>query len=101
MSCEAHDLIGLTKFKYRNAEIYISIFKPQKKWPDSDEFSCKFSILGETMNYKGESIGYDSVQSLILSLSKIGQYINNDDVDQNAIEWPGGKLQFPSFHSLI
>lgn len=101
MSSEADDLIGSTRFSYKGSEIHISIFKPKKKWADGHEFSCRFSILGETMSYKGESVGYDSTQSLILTLSKIGHYINNEEVDQKAIEWPGGKLQFPNFNSLV
>jgi len=101
MSLEEHDLIGSTRFSYKGSEIHISIFKPEKKWSDGDEFSCRFSIVGDTMSYKGESIGFDSTQSLILTLSKIGQHINDEEVDQKAIEWPGGKLKFPNFHSLV
>jgi hypothetical protein len=100
MSSEADDLIGSTTFSYKGSEIKIDIFKPQLKWANSDEFACRFLISGETLNYKGESIGYDSTQSLILTLSKIGEFINNEEVDQKAIEWPGGKLQFPTFSSL-
>ena len=101
MSSEEDDLIGLTRFSYKDAEVQIRIFKPQRKWPDSDEFSCRFSIFGGALNYKGESIGYDSTQSLILTLSKIGQYLNNEEIDREKIEWPGGKLKFPNFKSLV
>ena len=99
MSSEADDIVGLSRFLYKGSEVYIRIFKPQKKWEDSDEFSCRFSILGETISHKGESIGYDSTQSLILTLSKIGSFLDQEDVDQEAIDWPGGRLKFPSFPS--
>ena len=70
MSSEEGDIIGLTIFSYKGSEICINVFKPQRKWSDGDEFSCRFSIIGKTMNYKGESIGYDSNQSLMLTFSK-------------------------------
>ena len=101
MSSELDELISSTVFTYKGSEIHISIFKPYKKWAESSQFACRFSVSGETMHYKGESIGYDSIQALILTLSKIGSYINDEEVDQSAIDWPGGKLQFPTFHSLV
>lgn len=98
MSHESAEKIGTTTFIYNGKPAYINICKPVKKWADSDEFTCSFSIDLEGVSYKAENIGYDSMQSIILALSSIGQYISESpDINSDLIEWPGGEMKFPIF----
>ena len=92
------DPIGETKFSYKSHIIKIAIFRPQKKWSDGEEFFCKFEIKGQGFQHMDEVIGFDSMHSIILALSTIDYFLNNNDyLDADLIEWPGGELYFPSF----
>jgi hypothetical protein len=93
--------IASTQMTHKGDEVTISIYKPALAFPDSDQYSCRFSIAGGGLDYSGKSIGFDSMQSLILSMSKIGTYLkNNDDIDHSMIEWEGGPMEFPTFQNI-
>lgn len=95
------DAIALTKLKYKGEEVIISIYAPKKYFPDSDQYACSFSVIGGDIQYFGKSIGFDSMQSLILSLTKIGTFLEtNDDLDRSLIEWEGGPMGFPTFPNI-
>jgi hypothetical protein len=94
-------VIASTKMKYKGEEVAISLYCPELAFPDSDQQSCRFEVVGGGIDYSGRSIGFDSMQSLILSLMKIGTYLEkNEDVDAALIEWEGGSLDFPTFKNL-
>jgi hypothetical protein len=92
------DIIASAKGTYDGESFAITLFSPEKAFPDSDEYSCQFSIQGKDINYNDRAIGFDSMQSLILSLKMIGSFIgDNDEFDCSKIEWDGGPVSFPSF----
>lgn len=94
-------VIASTNMKYNEQEVIISLYRPEPAFPDSDQQSCKFEITGGGIDYSGRSIGLDSMQSLILSLMKIGTYLEkNEYVDAALIEWEGGSPDFPTFKNL-
>jgi len=96
MTDQKDDLIASTVFIYKGSKTEVYLYKPKKKWIDGEEFTCKFAIEGQHMRHIGENIGYDSMQSVILSLYSIGHYLReSEDVEQEFIEWPGGKMKFP------
>lgn len=101
MNDDVHTVFAATRFKYQGTDVHISLYAPQKAFPESDQYSCKFTISGGTIEYSGKSIGYDSMQSLTLSLRKIGTYLTkNDEIDPSAIEWEGGTMEFPVFENV-
>lgn len=90
--------IASTSFTYNGEEVLAQIYHPVLKWDDGTEYSCQFSIDGANLYYCNDAIGIDSMQSIILALAKIGDYIlNNDEIDTEKIDWPGGILKFPGF----
>lgn len=92
------DIIASARGCYGGESFTINLFSPEKAFPDSDEYGCMFSIQGKGVNYNDKAIGFDSMQSLILSLRMIGYFINDhDDFDFSTIEWDGGQMRFPSF----
>lgn len=97
-----HDApMASTRLKYKGLDVSISVFAPTLAFSDSDQYSCRFSIEGGGIDYSGKSIGFDSMQSLFLSLSKIGTYFKvSEDIDQSLIEWEGGALEFPVFQNV-
>ena len=99
MADENEDAVAaFTKMKYKGDEVNITVFVPQKAFPDCDNYICKFSVKGREIEYSGKSVGFDSMQSLILSLQKIGYFLkNSEDLDDSLIEWEGGPMKFPSF----
>lgn len=93
------DPVAETRFHYQGVPVVIKIFKPGLAFANGDQYSCAFSIKGGEIDYAGKAIGFDSAQALILALSKIGDYLENNDLIQaDNIEWPGGPMRFPSFH---
>ncbi len=99
---EEAGVCGKTVMKYKKSEISIKIYVPTRVQKGRGEFSCKFSISGETMNFSGESTGLDSMQAIILSMRKIGTYLRVDDeIDHDAVEWEHGPPNFPVFENLI
>ncbi len=93
--------IAVTSFKYGGIEVTIDICKPKIAFLDSRQFECVFSIIGGGIEYRGSSIGYDSMQALLLSLTKIGTYLTKSDfVDQSKVDWEGGEPSFPVFKDL-
>ena len=91
-------LAASTKFRYKGEEVSVSIFVPCKEFADSGEYSCRFSIKGGEIEYSGRSIGFDSMQSLMLTMTKIGNYLEyNDEFDCAQMEWEGGVMIFPTF----
>ncbi len=101
MDSSDDDAIALTKMKYKREEVIISIYSPKKYFPDSDQYACSFSIKGGDIEYSGKSIGLDSMQSLILFLTKIGTFLEkSDDLDRSLIEWEGGPMGFPIFPNI-
>lgn len=101
MNDDVHTVFAATTFKYQGADVYVSLYAPQKAFPDSDQYLCRFRISGGSIEYSGRSIGYDSMQSLILSLKKIGTYLTgNDEIDASSIEWEGGTMEFPVFQNV-
>lgn len=94
-------VIATAKIKYKGDEINISLFSPKIAFSESDQYSCAFSIKGESIEYSGRSIGFDSMQALILSLKKIGTFLEkSDELDKTLIEWEGGPMDFPVFENL-
>lgn len=92
------DIIASAKGSYGGESFTITLFSPEKAFPDSAEYKCHFSIKGKGVSYSDRAIGFDSMQSLILSLRMIGSFIgDNDDIDCSAIAWEGGPMKFPSF----
>lgn len=95
-------VIGSTSFKYKGENVSIRVLAPTKEEADWQEFSCKFSIDGSPIQYCGEARGIDSMQALILALTKIGTYLQiSDEIDRDAIEWANGPLEFPVFRNLV
>lgn len=95
------NIIASAKGKYDGEEFTISIFSPELAFTDSNEYQCRFFIEGKGVNYKNRSIGFDSMQSLILSLKMIGSYIgDNNDFKSSLLEWEGGPMEFPAFKSI-
>ena len=91
-------LVASTTLRYKGQSVLVSVFLPEKEFADSSQYACKFSISGGEIDYAGKSIGFDSMQSLILSLKKIGTFLeSSDDLDQELIEWDGGAMKFPVF----
>ena len=94
-------LAASTKMRYKGDEVTISVFVPGKAFVDSDQYSCRFSIKGGEIDYSGKSIGFDSMQSLMLTLAKIGTYLEkNDELDRALMEWDGGAMNFPVFPNI-
>ena len=94
-------VIASAKMKYKEDEVDIYLFSPKLAFPDSDQYSCAFSIKGGPIEYSGKSIGFDSMQSLILSLKKIGTFLEkSDELDKSLIKWEGGPMDFPVFENL-
>lgn len=92
------DIIASAKGSYDGESFTITLFSPEKAFPDSREYKCHFTINGKGISYSDRAIGLDSMQSIILSLKMIGSFIcDNDDIDCSAIEWEGGPMSFPSF----
>lgn len=90
--------IASTRFIYNGEEVLAKIYRPVLKWDDRTEYSCQFSVDGADLYYSNDAIGIDSMQSIILALAKIGDYIlNNDEIEIEKIDWPGGILKFPGF----
>lgn len=93
---------GETVMNYKKSRVLIRLFIPTKVEEGREEFSCKFSITGKTINYIGESTGLDSMQAIILSMRKIGTYLRVDDeIDQSEVEWERGAPNFPVFEKLV
>jgi hypothetical protein len=91
------EIIANTVFMYDGMETIIEIYLPKIAFPDSDEFMCEFSIRGG-INHKNRIIGYDSMQSLVLCLNLIGDFLKNSDLfDKNLFNCPGGELDFIRF----
>jgi hypothetical protein len=87
--------------RYNGKEVTISVYAPRLAYRESDEYSCQFSICGGQLDYSGKSIGFDSMQALILSLTKIGTFLKTSvDVDRSLIEWDGGPMEFPVFRNV-
>jgi hypothetical protein len=81
--------------------VNILIFVPEKSDQYENEYHCKFSIMGGGINYSGKSIGFDSMQALILSLKKIGTFLTqSDDLDTSLMKWEGGPMDFPVFKNV-
>lgn len=92
------DIIGRTRFLYKGLWTDILLYRPKKKWNTSDEFSCRIAIIGPEINYTDEFVGYDSMQAIFISGSMIGIYLReNEKIDKNLIEWPGGVLKLTDF----
>lgn len=93
--------VASTKFDYKGDSVEINIYRPVIAWLNSDEYSCRFSIVGGGINYADRSIGFDSMQSLILSLMRIGDYLDHvENIDRSLITWEGGQLIFPIFKTF-
>lgn len=94
-------IIASMKMKYKGESVAITLYKPELAFSESDQYRCDFEIAGDGIDYSGKSIGFDSMQSLLLSLMKIGTYLNkNENIDRSMIEWDGGPMNFPSFENL-
>jgi hypothetical protein len=92
------EIIANAKGSYGGEIFTITLFSPEKAFPESEEYKCHFAIKGKGISYNDRAIGFDSMQSLILSLKMIGSFIgDNDDIDTSAIAWDGGPIKFPSF----
>lgn len=88
--------IGTTNFLYKNKEVIIEIFQPTQV--GEHEFRCNFSFFGESLKISDTVTALDSMQAIVLALAVIGTYLrDHDDIDHNAIEWPNGVLEFPTF----
>lgn len=93
------EVFATTKFKYRGREVVVAVCQPEKEI-DHNTFVCRFFITGGELEYVGKSVGFDSMQALILSLQKIGAFLqDNDDVDNALVEWEGGPMKFPTFNA--
>jgi len=94
-------VIASTKMRYMGNEVKICLFIPERVSPFCDQYSCSFYIRGGGIDYSGNSIGFDSMQSLILSLKKVGTFLKtSDEIDIDSIEWDGGPMDFPIFESI-
>jgi hypothetical protein len=90
--------VASTEFRYNSEKVEIVLYSPKKAWLDSDEYVCRFSIAGGKIKHTGRCIGLDSMQSVILALRTIGDYLENaDELDRSLISWDGGPLIFPTF----
>lgn len=97
MDCRDEEPVANTHFLHKGEPVIVSLFEPFKKWEDGDEFACRYSIVGGSINLRGECVGYDSMQAIILSLATVGYLIEeSDEIDSAAVDWPGGRLKFPS-----
>jgi hypothetical protein len=93
--------IASTRLRYKGEEVLISLHLPQPAFENTDQYVCSFSIMGGELDYTGKSIGFDSMQSLILSLMKIGTYLTrSESIDVSKIDWEGGSLEFPVFRNV-
>ena len=86
-----------------NQEITILIYAPIKN--DDNSYSCNFQFLGFKSEKIRKSVGVDSIQSLILSLKKIGSELyNSDEYIDKKIRWDcelfEGDLGFPTLEGF-
>lgn len=100
MITDNEEVIASANFVHKGVSGIIAFYLPKRKWSDGQEFACRFTIESGDLHHTNEYIGYDSMQAIILALCGAGLFMNeSDEIDQSAIEWPGGTPAFPQFEN--